>query len=92
MLWVALFMFFVAPGPFSQQPSVCCGTGHIKDLAFDRIVFEYPSDCQSWIKGNATAGGRVDHINFNDILIMGEPVEHRKLTLRGTLLERSAPE
>ncbi len=66
-------MFFVGPGPFSQKRSVCCGTGHIKDLA-DRVVFEYPSDCPSWVKGNATARGRVDHIKFNDILIMGERV------------------
>ena len=41
---------------------------------FDRVVFDYPSDCPSWIKGNATARGRVDHIKFNDILIMGERV------------------
>ena len=68
-----MFMFFVGPGPFSQKRSVCCGTGHIKDL-IDRVVFEYPSDCPSWVKGNATARGRVDHIKFNDILIMGERV------------------
>ena len=70
-IWTQPFYIHIGDSPFSKVACSCCSNGSVQDIRFKDITFQYKAAQESSITGNASQGGWVSNIEFENITIAG---------------------